>query len=181
MSRLAKKPILLPKGVEINSGSDGLLRVKGPKGTLEVKLSPGLSILTEADAVIVNFDETVNKKKAEHGLFWALVKNAIEGVSTGFEKKLTLIGVGYRAALAGTKLDMQLGFSHPTVLEIPTTIQVTIEKGTAITIKGSDRHEVGQFAAAVRALRPPEPYKGKGVRYENEFVRKKEGKAAKGK
>ncbi len=181
MSRLARKPIILPKGVEIKSAPDGKINVKGPKGTLEIQVSTGLTVQTEGELVNVNFDETVNKKKAEHGLYWALIKNAIVGVSTGFEKKLTLIGVGYRAAVAGTKLDLQLGYSHPTAIEIPSTIQVTVEKGTAVSIKGSDRHEVGQFAAAVRAMRPPEPYKGKGVRYENEFVRKKEGKASKGK
>ena len=103
------------------------------------------------------------------------------GVSEGFEVKLTLIGVGYRANVAGNKLDLQLGFSHPTALPIPTGLQVTVDKGTAISIKGVDKHTVGQFAAAVRAMRPPEPYKGKGIRYENEYVRKKEGKAEKGK
>ncbi len=181
MSRLAKKPISLPKGVEIKSTPDGMVLVKGPKGNLEFKIAPGLKIQAEGDLIIVNRDETVNESKAQHGLFWALIKNAIVGVSTGFEKKLTLIGVGYKAAVAGTRLDLQLGYSHPTFVEIPKTIQVTVEKGTAISIKGSDCHEVGQFAAAVRSMRPPEPYKGKGIRYENEFVRKKEGKAAKGK
>ena len=101
------------------------------------------------------------------------------GVTEGFEKRLSLIGVGYRAAVAGNKLDLQVGFSHPTSFEIPKTIQVAVDKGTLIIIKGMDKHEVGQFAAIVRALKPPEPYKGKGIRYENEYVRKKEGKAAK--
>lgn len=181
MSRLAKKPISIPKGVEVKAAADGQVHVKGPKGSVQVKLAHGLKLKTEGDQLHVNHDEAVELSKAKHGLFWALMRNAITGVAEGFEKKLTLIGVGYKAAVAGSKLDLQLGYSHPTAVEIPKTLQVTVEKGTAITIKGSDRHEVGQFAAAVRAMKPPEPYKGKGIRYENEYVRKKEGKAAKGK
>jgi len=111
----------------------------------------------------------------------SLIKNAVVGVTDGYEVKLSLIGVGYRANVQGHKLDLQLGFSHPTALDIPKAVQVTVDKGIAISIKGVDKREVGQFAAAVRAMKPPEPYKGKGIRYENEFVRKKEGKAAKGK
>jgi large subunit ribosomal protein L6 len=110
-----------------------------------------------------------------------LIKNNVLGVAEGYEVKLVLIGVGYRANVQGQKLDLQLGFSHPTWIEIPKTIQVAVDKGTTISIKGVDKKEVGQFAASVRGKKPPEPYKGKGIRYENEFVRKKEGKAAKGK
>jgi large subunit ribosomal protein L6 len=131
--------------------------------------------------VTLNRDEVLVPSKALHGLFRSLLKNAVIGVSDGFEVKLVLIGVGYRANLVGHKLDMQLGFSHPTFIEVPKSLQITIDKGTSILIKGTDKREVGQFAAAVRAMKPPEPYKGKGVRYENEYVRKKEGKAAKGK
>jgi large subunit ribosomal protein L6 len=116
-----------------------------------------------------------------HGLFRSLINNMIIGVSKGFEIRLSLIGVGYRAAVVGNQLDMQLGFSHPTKVEIPQGINITVEKATKIIIDGIDKQKVGQFAATVRALRPPEPYKGKGVRYENEYVRKKAGKAAKGK
>jgi large subunit ribosomal protein L6 len=147
---------------------------------LQLQLPTGVSIQVEGQAVIVNRDEAVILSKF-HGLYRSLVKNAILGVSDGFEVKLTLIGVGYKANLVGSELDMQLGYSHPTKIKIPKTIQVTVEKGTAISIKGIDKHEVGQFAAMVRGMRPPEPYKGKGVRYEQEHVRKKEGKAAKGK
>ncbi len=181
MSRLAKKPLTIPKGVEIKAAADGNVQVKGPKGSVQVKLAHGLKLQTEGDQILINKDESIELAKAQHGLMWALIRNAILGVSEGFEKKLTLIGVGYRAAVSGSKLDLQLGYSHPTAVEIPKTLQVTVDKGTAISIKGSDRHEVGQFAAAVRAMKPPEPYKGKGIRYENEYVRKKEGKAAKGK
>ncbi len=181
MSRLGKTPIAIPKGVELKSGSDGHLHFKGPKGTLEMKLPAGLSIKVSGSEALLERDEALQPEKAMHGLFRSLVRNHIIGVSEGFEVKLTLIGVGYRAAVQGNKLDLSLGYSHPTSIEIPKSIQITIEKGTSISIKGADKREVGQFAASVRAMKPPEPYKGKGVRYENEFVRKKEGKAAKGK
>jgi len=181
MSRLAKKAIALPKGVEVKKTPDGCVHVKGPKGAVEVKFVPGLKIEHQGSELFIQRDESVELKKSQHGLFWALIRNAVQGVSDGFEKKLTLIGVGYKAAVAGSKLDLQLGFSHPTAIEIPKSLKVTVDKGTAISIQGADRHEVGQFAAAVRAMKPPEPYKGKGIRYENEYVRKKEGKAAKGK
>ena len=130
---------------------------------------------------LLECDETLIPQKAFYGLFRSLMKNNVIGVSEGYEVKLTLIGVGYRANVQGNKLDLQLGFSHPTWVEIPKTIQVAVDKGTSISIKGVDKKEVGQFAAQVRGMKPPEPYKGKGIRYENEYVRKKEGKAAKGK
>lgn len=180
MSRLGKTPIALPKGVEIKEIKEGAISVKGPKGNLHVQLPKGIAIKVEGQVVFVERDEAIALSKF-HGLYRSLLKNAIIGVSEGFEVKLTLIGVGYKANVVGNKLDMQLGFSHPTMIEIPKTLQVVVDKGTAISIKGADKHEVGQFAAAVRGMKPPEPYKGKGVRYENEYVRKKEGKAAKGK
>jgi len=180
MSRLGKTPIALPSGVEIKVSKEGAVLVKGPKGNLQLQIPAGVSLKIEGQAVTVDRDEAIILSKF-HGLYRSLVKNAIIGVSDGFEVKLTLIGVGYKANVVGNKLDMQLGYSHPTMIEIPKSIQVTVEKGTAISIKGIDKHEVGQFAAMVRGMRPPEPYKGKGVRYEKEHVRKKEGKAAKGK
>lgn len=181
MSRLGKTPIAIPKGVELKEGSDGLLHFKGPKGSLEMKLPLGLNVKISGQEALLERNETLQPDKSVHGLFRALVKNHLIGVAEGFEVKLTLIGVGYRAAVQGNKLDLSLGYSHPTSIEIPKSIQITVEKGTSISIKGADKREVGQFAASVRAMKPPEPYKGKGVRYENEFVRKKEGKAAKGK
>lgn len=181
MSRLGKTPIAIPKGVEVKTLANGLLHFKGPKGDLEMKLPAGLRLAVSGQEALLERDESQPMEKAMHGLFRSLVKNHIIGVFEGFEVKLTLIGVGYRAAVQGNKLDLSLGFSHPTALEIPKSIQVTIEKGTALSIKGPDKRLVGQFAAQVRAKKPPEPYKGKGVRYEKEFVRKKEGKAAKGK
>ena len=179
MSRLGKTPIALPKGVEVKALNEQKIQVKGPKGSLELDLPVGISLKVEDQTVILERSEAATK--ASHGLHRSLLKNAIVGVTEGFSVKLTLIGVGYRANVAGNKLDMQLGFSHPTWLAIPKTIQVVVDKGTAIEIKGIDKREVGQFAAAVRGMKPPEPYKGKGVRYEDEYVRKKEGKAAKGK
>ena len=181
MSRLGKTPIPIPKGVEIKPSKDGSLSFKGPKGHLEMKLPTGLHIKIEGQMIMVECDEKAIPQRSFYGLFRSLIKNNVQGVAEGYEVKLVLIGVGYRANVQGQKLDLQLGFSHPTWVDIPKTIQVAVDKGTTISIKGADKHEVGQFAAAVRAKKPPEPYKGKGIRYENEFVRKKEGKAAKGK
>ncbi len=181
MSRLGKTPIPIPKGVEIKATKDGAISIKGPKGHLEMKLPTGLHLKLEGHVATLECDEKLIPQKSFYGLYRSLLKNNVIGVVEGYEVKLTLIGVGYRANVQGQKLDLQLGFSHPTWVDIPKTIQVTVDKGTSVSIKGVDKKEVGQFAAAVRAMKPPEPYKGKGIRYENEFVRKKEGKAAKGK
>lgn len=180
MSRLGKSPITLPKGIEVKVVS-GVVHVKGAKGSLSHPLENGIGVKVEADHLIVEKDEKVELPKPTHGLYRALINNMVVGVSKGFEKRLALIGVGYRAAVQGQLLDLQLGFSHPTKLSIPQGVHVAVDKSTTIIITGIDKHAVGQFAAAVRAKRPPEPYKGKGIRYEGEFVRKKAGKAAKGK
>lgn len=181
MSRLGKTPIAIPKGVEIKVTQDGAVQVKGPKGVLCLQLPIGLHLKVDAEVATLNRDETKIEEGALHGLFRSLIKNQIHGVLEGYEIRLSMVGVGYRANVQGAKLDLSVGFSHPTAIEIPKTLQVTVDKGTLISIKGTDKREVGQFAAAVRALKPPEPYKGKGIRYENEYVRKKDGKAAKGK
>lgn len=180
MSRLGKTAISIPKGVEVKA-TDKVLSFKGPKGTMQMTLPEGFQLRIEGQSAFLDRDEKIVTDNSLHGLYRALVKNNIQGVAEGYEIKLTLIGVGYRANVAGTKLDLQLGFSHPLALDIPKTLQVVVDKGTAITIKGANKHEVGQFAATIRSQKPPEPYKGKGIRYENEFVRKKDGKAAKGK
>jgi large subunit ribosomal protein L6 len=180
MSRLGKTPITLPKGVEVKIVNN-TVSLKGPKGQLDLNLPEGLRLRHEGELLILDCDEKKIAQKALYGLYRTLVKNNVQGVSEGYEIKLSLIGVGYRANVQGQKLDLQLGFSHPTWLEIPKTLQVAVDKGTSISIKGADKKEVGQFAATVRSIKPPEPYKGKGIRYENEYVRKKEGKAAKGK
>jgi len=181
MSRLGKSPIALPKGVEVKTSKEGNVQVKGPKGTLSLQLPTGLSLKIDGHSVLIERDEAVLPESSLHGLFRSLLKNHVHGVVEGYEVRLTMVGVGYRANVQGSKLDLSVGFSHPTFIEIPKTILVTVDKGTLIVIKGNDKREVGQFAAAVRAIKPPEPYKGKGIRYENEYVRKKEGKAAKGK
>ena len=181
MSRLGKMPIALPKGVEIKASKEGLLHFKGPKGSLELQLPVGYHLKMDQGMAFLERDEKLAPENAFYGLYRSLIKNHVEGVATGFEVKLTMVGVGYRAAISGNKLDLQVGFSHPTHVVIPKELQVTVDKGTAILIKGTDKKILGQFAASVRAVKPPEPYKGKGIRYENEHVRKKEGKAAKGK
>lgn len=180
MSRLAKKPMVLPKGVELTI-SKGSIQVKGPKGTLTHSIPEGIELIREGDKVVVHAVEGVELEKPILGLHRSLIQNAITGVSAGYEKKLQLIGVGYRATVKGSKLDLQLGFSHPCEIDIPSQIKIEIDKSVLITITGIDKKLVGHFAAVVRGVKPPEPYKGKGIRYIDEFVRKKAGKAAKGK
>ena len=179
MSRLGRIPLTLPKGVELKITKQ-TVHIKGPKGAVEHHLPEGLTLKVEGNLVQLEAAGDMAKDTL-YGLHRSLLNNAVKGVSEGFEIKLVLIGVGYRAAIQGNKLDLQVGFSHPTSVPIPKSVQISIDKGVAILIKGIDKREVGQFAAAVRAVKPPEPYKGKGIRYENEYVRKKEGKAAKAK
>jgi large subunit ribosomal protein L6 len=177
MSRLAKIPILLPKGTEIEVGKNNVVIAKGPKGKATLQLHSQISVSIEESKAKINPKENVSK--AMLGLNWALLKNLIIGVSEGFEKKLRMIGVGYRSSIQGNKLDLKVGYSHPTIVDIPDEIEVKIaEKGTQIIVSGLDKQKVGQFAAEVRAIRKPEPYKGKGIRYIDEFVRKKAGKSA---
>jgi large subunit ribosomal protein L6 len=179
MSRKGKLPISIPKGVEVKiSGSE--VTVKGPKGTLHQQVDPAVILKLDGDKLTVSLDEKDLQEKGElHGLFWALLQNMVNGTAKGFEKVLEMVGVGYRANVQGKALDLQIGFSHPTKIPIPEGLQVTIEKNnTVIIIKGADRQMVGQFAATVRAKRPPEPYQGKGIRYSGEYVRKKAGKSA---
>ena len=180
MSRLAKRPIVLPKGIELKIVKDKA-EAKGPKGTVSLKLKKGIGVKVEEGKVTVAKDKNFFIENGFLGLYWSLVRNLIVGVSEGFEKKLTLIGVGFRAAVKGNKLDLQVGYSHPTEVGIPAGIQVKVEKATEIVITGIDKQLVGQFAATVRAIKSPEPYKGKGIRYKDEYVRKKAGKAAKAK
>lgn len=179
MSRLAKRPVIIPKGVEVKILKNSV-EAKGAKGNLSLEIMKGIVLKVEGENIFITADDQL-KEPSLLGLFWSLVKNLVEGVSKGFEKKLELVGVGYRAAVKGKHLDIQIGFSHPTLLDIPQGIQVHVEKSTEITITGFDKQLVGQFAAAVRAIKKPEPYKGKGIRYKDEYVRKKAGKAAKAK
>lgn len=177
MSRLGKTPIPIPKGVEIKI-SQAEVEIKGPKGSLKHTLSHGVVVKVQDGLLLVEMTDP-NQPEKFYGMHRAQLNNKIVGVSKGFEKRLALVGVGYRAQVAGTKLDLQLGYSHPTLVEIPKELKVAVDKGTLIMISGTDKQIVGQFAASVRAVKPPEPYKGKGVRYETEVVRKKAGKAAK--
>ena len=178
MSRSGKAPIQLPSGVEVTVVGQKV-SVKGPKDTQEWELPAGIDVEIKDGHLFVTAQGKDRDSRRRHGLARALVNNMVVGTSKGFEKKLELIGVGFRAAVKGNSLDLELGFSHPTLVEIPPTIQVKVEEKVKVTISGSNTQEVGQFAAHVRALRPPEPYKGKGVRYVGEYVRRKAGKAAK--
>lgn len=177
MSRKGKLPIALPKGVEVKvSNTD--VTVKGPKGTLIQKLVPGVQVLVADGHVTVSLGEESDDLAHYHGLYRTLIQNMVQGTTEGFEKRLEMIGVGYRAAVQGHKLDLQVGYSHPTALDIPTGLTVKVDKNTLIIITGADKHLVGQFAATIRSKKPPEPYQGKGIRYVGEYVRKKAGKAA---
>ena len=177
MSRKGKLPISLPKEVQVQV-SDAEIVVKGPKGTLTQNLIPGIIVSLDNNTVCVTLKEGFEGNGHFHGLYRTLIHNMIQGAVKGFEKRLEMIGVGYRAAVQGNLLDLQVGFSHPTKLPIPSEVQVKVDKNTIITISGKDKREVGQFAASIRSVRPPEPYQGKGIRYEGEYVRKKAGKAA---
>jgi large subunit ribosomal protein L6 len=178
MSRIGKQLISVPKGVEVTT-SGKVLKVKGPKGTLERELPPTISVVESDGHLEVLAEGDSPDVRRLHGLYRALIQSMVTGVATGHQKVLELIGVGYRAAVKGTKVDLQLGFSHPTEMEIPQGVTVNVEKNTLVTVDGPDAQVVGQFAADMRRKRPPEPYKGKGVRYRDEYVRRKAGKAGK--
>ncbi|MBN2854260.1 50S ribosomal protein L6 [Patescibacteria group bacterium] len=177
MSRLGKLPINLPSGVQV-SLNDLEATFKGPKGELKLKLGHDIELtIAESEISILPKDKEAKNAKAFWGLYWSLARNCVIGVSEGFSKKLEINGVGYRAVVAGDKLNMNLGFSHPIVFEIPKGITATVE-GNTITITGADKALVGETAANIRKLRKPEPYKGKGVKYSDEMIRRKAGKAA---
>jgi large subunit ribosomal protein L6 len=175
MSRIGKNPIVVPKGVEVTLSADAVA-VKGPLGTLTQRLSSDIKIERDGDKLlcVVNNDST--RANAMSGTIRALLANMVEGVSKGFERKLTLVGVGYRAQAQGDKLNLALGFSHPVVHEMPKGVKVETPSQTEIILRGNDKQQVGQVAAEVRAYRSPEPYKGKGVRYTGEKVVLKETK-----
>ncbi|EPP34475.1 ribosomal protein L6 [Chlamydia ibidis] len=179
MSRKARDPIVLPQGVEVSIQNDEIL-VKGPKGSLKQKLAKEVEInIQDREIFVCAAAHVVDRPSRMQGLYWALISNMVHGVHTGFEKRLEMIGVGFRAAVQGSVLDLSIGVSHPMKLAIPEELQVSVEKNTLISVKGINKQLVGEFAATIRAKRPPEPYKGKGIRYENEYVRRKAGKAAK--
>ncbi len=179
MSRIGRKPVAIPSGVTVEVKS-GVVHVTGPKGTLTYALLPHVTVTVEgSDAVIARHNES-KEVRARHGLTRALVQNMVQGVSDGFLKELEIIGVGYKAALKGKVLQLQLGYSHPIDYAIPADIEITQDEKNKniLRIRGADKQMVGQVAAQIRELRPPEPYKGKGIRYSDEQVRRKVGKAA---
>jgi large subunit ribosomal protein L6 len=175
MSRIGNLPVKLPQGVTVGVGKDGI-EVKGPKGTLKTPQPDGISCKVENGEAILTRRNDERKQRALHGLARALLANAVNGVTTGWSRALEIQGIGYRAAVKGDKLELALGFSHPVVYPIPKEISIAVEKNTRMVITGIDRQQVGQVAAEIRRLRPPEPYKGKGIRYAGEIVRKKVGK-----
>lgn len=178
MSRIGKKPINLPEGIEVTV-VDNFVTVKGPKGTLDCQFNKDLTI--DVNGLIVNISRPSETKfhKSIHGTTRALFNNMVIGVTKGFGKELKMVGVGYRAAMQGTKIVLQAGYSHPVEMEVPTGLKVEVEKNTTIKVSGIDKHLVGEFSANIRDVRPPEPYLGKGIRYVDEHVRRKEGKTAK--
>jgi large subunit ribosomal protein L6 len=178
MSRIGKKEITLPKGVEVRRDG-GAVMVKGPKGTLTTALVPGIDVKIENNVVQFIRSDEEKKTRAFHGLVRALVANNVRGVTEGFKKELDIIGVGFRAEVKGKEVVFQLGYSHPVRFAIPKGIDIAIDGKTGhITITGIDKQKVGQTAAEIRALREPDPYKGKGIKYSDEIIRRKAGKAA---
>lgn len=178
MSRIGKLPIEIPQGVDVTINGQ-TVTAKGPLGTESVTVREEIIVKIEDNKVILTRRDEERKTRALHGLSRTLVANAVNGVKNGFEKKLELQGVGYRAAMQGTTLNLQLGYSHPVNVEPPTGITITVEANTKISVKGSNKQTVGDVAAEIRSKRPPEVYKGKGVRYEGEYVRRKAGKTGK--
>ncbi len=176
MSRIGKKPISLPKGVEVKI-EDNTVTVKGPRGELTQKLPADISLDISDDEILVTRPSDAKKHRAFHGLSRALVANMVEGVTNGYEKKLELVGVGYRAQMQGSKLMLTVGYSHPILIDAPEGIDFEVPAVTKITVRGIDKQLVGNTAAHIRAIRKPEPYKGKGIKYENEIIRRKAGKS----
>ncbi|MGK7930239.1 MAG: 50S ribosomal protein L6 [Microcystaceae cyanobacterium] len=178
MSRIGKKPIPIPNKVEVTL--NGLsVSVRGPKGTLERTLPSKVTLEKEGDTIQVIREDDSRTARERHGLCRTLVANMIDGVAKGFEKRLEIIGVGYRAQAQGKKLTLNVGYSNPVVMEMPDGIDVKVENNTQVTVSGINKEVVGNTAARIRAVRPPEVYKGKGIRYQGEYIRRKAGKAGK--
>ncbi len=177
MSRIGLKPINLPAGVEVKVDDNNLVTVKGPKGELQEQISSLVTIEQNDGVLTVSRDSDAKEKREQHGLARALINNMVVGVSEGYQKKLEIIGVGYKAEKKGKKLVLSLGFSHPVEMDDPEGIETECPSATEILVKGINKTQVGNYAADIRSLRKPEPYKGKGIRYEGEYVRRKEGKA----
>jgi large subunit ribosomal protein L6 len=177
MSRIGKQPISVPDGVEITIEPD-VVKVKGPKGELEERVSRDIAVAQENGEIVVTRSTNRGEHRALHGLTRSLIANMVEGVTNGYEKRLEIQGVGYRAQLQGSKLVLALGYSHPVELNAPTGIDFEVPQPTRIVVRGISKQAVGEVAAIIRKQRPPEPYKGKGIRYEGEYVARKVGKRA---
>ena len=177
MSRIGRMPVTIPAGVEVSIVEPNVVTVKGPKGTLTQIMRPEMIIKVEDGVIHVGRPSEDKLHKSLHGLTRSLIHNMIVGVSEGFKKELAIVGVGYKATLAGSKLNLALGFSHPIVYEVPAGIKLTVTPDNKIVIEGSDKQLVGETAAQIRRFRPPEPYKGKGIRYVDERIILKEGKS----
>jgi large subunit ribosomal protein L6 len=177
MSRIGKQPIPLPSGVSVTWEADQV-KVKGPKGELSLRLQPGIALVEEDSILALKLERTDRAGSAMYGLSRALLANMVKGVSEGFSRTLEIQGTGYRANMKGETLELLLGFSHLIEFAVPKGIEIAVETPTRVVVKGIDKQQVGQVAADIRGFRPPEPYKGKGVRYEGEHVRRKAGKSA---
>lgn len=177
MSRIGFNPIVIPEGVEVNL-NDNVITVKGPKGQLERQIHEQMKVTIDGNEITVERPNELKESKSLHGTTRSLISNMVEGVTEGFQKELEIIGVGYRAQKQGNKLVIGAGYSHPVEIEQEENIEFDVPKNTEIIVKGIDKEQVGAVAAKIRAVRSPEPYKGKGIRYKGEYVRRKEGKTA---
>ena len=181
MSRVGRLPVKFTNKVQISITPQNEVVVKGAKQSLSVKMRPEVNAAVEGDEIVLTRKEETAEARALHGLYRALVHNAVSGLTTPFSKTLELNGVGYRAAVSGKKLELTLGYSHPIFYEIPSGIEVKVDKQTVVQVSGADKQLVGSVAAKIRSFRPPEPYLGKGIKYTNEHIRRKAGKSAGGK
>jgi large subunit ribosomal protein L6 len=179
MSRIGRQPIEIPSGVEVGVDENNVVTVSGPRGSLTQTIHADMRIVQEDGTVRVERPDDEGFHRSLHGLTRSLIANMVEGVTKGFEKRLQIVGVGYRAQLKGSELEIAVGFSHPVSVVCPPGIEFEVPAPTSIVVRGNDKQQVGEVAANIRKIRKPEPYKGKGIRYENEYVRKKAGKAAK--
>ena len=179
MSRIGKLPITVPAGVTVTVDADNLVTVKGPKGTMSQQVNPAITVKQEGNILTLERPTDSKPHKAMHGLYRSLVHNMVVGVTDGFTRTLEMVGTGYRASVEGKTLTINIGFSHPVVLEAPEGITYETPNQTTIVVKGSNKQQVGNLAADIRAIRKPEPYLGKGIKYQTEHIRRKEGKAGK--
>jgi len=176
MSRIGRMPISIPKGTKVEL-KDGMFVAEGPKGRVEQAIFANFPVAVQDGSIEISRPGDTGPERSKHGLLRALLANAVNGVSTGFTRQLDIVGVGYRAEVKGAQVQFALGYSHPVLYDIPDGIKIEIDKSNRITVSGADRQKVGQVAAEIRGLRRPDPYKGKGIKYTNEILRRKVGKA----